>query len=454
MAFGVRCTLIVLGTVAMGACARGPNVERAFGGAVVEGRYIEAPAYSAFLRASIADATGDSRDAVDAYREAARWDPEAREAMTASGTVRCRIDPCPSASVDARPLAAETSAPRLSNLALRVNSLEALARLDPSRRDAAARAAEDLAGIGVLGAARSLAAAAVEASDEPFPGDRALAGRLAVDEAVGRGALSLLRHRATRSRIGLEETAARALLAGRRDVARSLSFAELLADPEAFGARLVFAAAGGSDVMGLLEAPRVGSRPISAAEWVAYGQALQHVVGPGVARSRLEALHHEFLIAGDDRVVRAAVDLASRRVIAAEALPATGAVELAVICRGGPAGSARQTAFDLAALDLRHRYLFFAYEAPSDPHTRELGERLRESSSDDPIVAAAEVLVELAEGTRFKSQRARALLDHDPGDLLLATVALSVAEKIGDSETAKLAHAVLAFVKCAGREPP
>src|SRR5271163_4719070 len=106
MALGVRCTLMLLCAVTAAACARGPNVQRVFGGAIVEGRYIEAPAYSAFLRASIADAGGKSRDAVDAYREAARWDPGVLEAMTASGTVGCRIDPCPAASAGARPLGA------------------------------------------------------------------------------------------------------------------------------------------------------------------------------------------------------------------------------------------------------------------------------------------------------------------------------------------------------------
>jgi hypothetical protein len=250
----------------------------------------------------------------------------------------------------------------------------------------------------------------------------------------------------------LEETAARALLAGQSDIARSLSFAEVMADAEAFGARLVFAAAGGSDLMGLLDATRVEPRPISAAEWVAYGQVLQHVVGPGVARSSLIALHHEKPIAGDDRVVRAAVDLASRGVIGAETLPATGAVELAVICWGPPAGKPRQLAFDPAALDPRHRYLLLAYEAPSEPSTRKLGERF-ESSSDDPVVAAAEALVELAEGARLDPRRARALLDQDPDDPLLASVALRVAERTGDKEVANLARTVLAFVKCPGKFP-
>jgi hypothetical protein len=62
--------------------------------------------------------------------------------------------------------------------------------------------------------------------------------------------------------------------------------------------------------------------------------------------------------------------------------------------------------------------------------------------------------VELAEESRLQSLGARALLDHDPGDPLLASVALRVAERTRDSETAKLAGTLLAFVQCTGNELP
>jgi|HubBroStandDraft_1064217.scaffolds.fasta_scaffold06570_6 hypothetical protein len=456
--------LTLLCAMALSACARGPSVARVYGGTLVEGHYIEAPAYAAFLRASLADGAGDSRGAVDSYRQAARWDPEARDAMTAGGTVRCRLESCrtPAGSASKRGgrtalvataddfarawLAAETWALANEDIPLRVAALEALARLGPTRRDAAARSAEDLAGLGALGPAGSLAAAAVDASDEPLSTDWAVAARLAVDEAIARGEVWLVRQRATRSRVGLEEAAARALLAGRREVARSLALAETLADPSAMGARFVLAGAGGSDVMGLLDTPPVGARSMSGAEWVAYGQALQHVTTLETARSLLAGLGHDPILAGDDRVVRAAVDLASRGVIGAEALPSTGVVELAVVYDGALAGSPRRLAVDPSALDERHRYLTLARGAPSDPRTRELGQRLHGPSSDDPIVAAAAALVDLAEGARLESHRARRLLDRDPGDAVLASVALRVAERTGETETAKVARAVVALV--------
>jgi len=433
MACSARCALTFLCAVAASACARAPNVVRVYDGTLVAGHYIEARAYAAFLRASIADGTGDPAEAVLGFREVVRLDPDALGAMTSAGVVRCRLEPCPSApGTAARP----SGGP----------SLAALARLGPTRRDAAARAAEDLAGGGAMGPALSLAASAVDASDEPLSTDRPVAARLAVDEAIARGDPLVVRQRATRGRLGLEEAAARALLCGQREMARSLALSETLADPRAFGARLVLAGAGGSDVMGLRELPPAGLQPISAAAWVAYGEALQHVVTSRAARSVLESLPHDPILARDDRVVRAAVDLAARGVIASEALPSTGATELAVVYDGAFGRRARNVAVDTSTLDARHRYLAFARAAPSDPHTRELGERLRWLSADDPIVSAAAALVDLAVDARLEPHNARALLDRDPGDAVLASVALRIAELTGETETGRLARAVLAFV--------
>jgi hypothetical protein len=456
--------LTLLCAMAVSACARGPNVDRVYRGTLVEGRYIEAPAYAAFLRASLADGAGDSRGALDAYRQAAEWDPDVRDAMTATGTVRCRLESCRT-SPEAAPkpggvpafvateddfvrawLAAEIWARAHDDIPLRVAALEALARLGPTRRDLAARSAEELAALGALGPAWSLAAAATDASDEPLSTDRAVAARLAVDEAIARGDVWLVRQRATRARVDLGEVAARACLAGRRDIARSLALAETLADPSAVGARLMLAGAGGADVMGLRDAPPLGARSMSGAEWVAYGQALQHVESWEAARSVLADVRHDPILAGDDRVVRAAVDLASRGVIGAATLPSAGLVELAVVYDGAFAGNTRTVAVDSSTLDPRHRYLALARGAPSDPQTRELGARLHRASTVDPIVAAAEALVDLASGTRLESHRAGRLLDRDPGDTVLASVALRVAERTGETETADIARSVLALV--------
>src|SRR5580698_9766759 len=96
MACSARTALTLLGAVAISACARGPNVARVYDGTLVTGHYIEAPAYAAFLRASIADGTGDSAEAVGDPREAVRLDPSASDAMTPAGVVRCRLEPCSS----------------------------------------------------------------------------------------------------------------------------------------------------------------------------------------------------------------------------------------------------------------------------------------------------------------------------------------------------------------------
>ncbi len=432
MVSGARRTLTFLGAVATSACTRVPDVARVYDGTIVAGHYVEARAYAAFLRASIADGDGDSADAAAELREAIRFDPEALDATTAGGVVRCRFEPCPSGP----PTAPQGGGPALAGLA----------RLGLTHRVAAARAAEDLAGDGAMGRAMSLAAVAVDASDEPLSADRSLAARLAVDEAIAGGDPFVVRQRATRGRVGLEEAAARALLDGQREIARSLARSETLADPRAFGARLVLAGAGASDAMELRDAPPPGLQPIAGATWVAYGEAMQHVVTLRSARSALTSLPHEPILAGDDRVVRAAVDLAARGVIAPEALPSTGAMELAVVYDGAFAGGARNVAVDAVSLDARHRYLALARAAPLDPRTRELGERLQGLSCNDPIVSAAAALVDLAAGRRLEPHRARALLDHDPGDAVLASVALRVAELTGETETAKLARAVLAFV--------
>jgi hypothetical protein len=447
--------------LAVSACVRSPHVERVFGGTLVEGRYIEAPAYAAFLRGSLADVAGDAREAAGAYREAVRADADARSASTPKGAVRCRLEPCRSDPdvTPERPRAAflaamddpvrawgavESWARAHDDAALRVAALEAVVRAGPVRRAAAARAAEELAGIGALGLAWSLAAAALEASDEPLPAQCVLAPRLAVDEAIARGEPLRVRELATRGRLGLEETAARAFLAGRLEVASSLALAETQADPDSAGARLMLAAAGAADAAELLTRPSTGGRPLSATEWIAYGQALQHAGSPWAARAALAATAHRPLVGSDDRVVRAAVDLALRGVIDVGALPETGRVEFAVIRDGSLTRNAQESTFDGSALDPRHVYLALARDAPLDSRARELGERLSSFGVTDPIVAAAGALVDLARARKLDPGRARALLDYDPADPLLASVALRVAERTGESAVAEQARTVLA----------
>ena len=64
---------------ACGACVHPATVERAYGGDVVQGRYVPPEAYAAFLRGALAEASGKVDDAVSSYREAARDDPASPE---------------------------------------------------------------------------------------------------------------------------------------------------------------------------------------------------------------------------------------------------------------------------------------------------------------------------------------------------------------------------------------
>jgi hypothetical protein len=65
-------------------------------------------------------------------------------------------------------------------------------------------------------------------------------------------------------------------------------------------------------------------------------------------------------------------------------------------------------------------------------------------AASDPIVAAAEALVDLAAPTSGGGRSARALLALNPADPVLARAALRVAAKNGEDDSAALARSVLA----------
>ena len=69
------------------------SVERAYDGDVVSGREVDARAYAAFLRATIAEANGNVAAALSGYAEAIRLDPAAAEAWSRIGALRCRNAP-------------------------------------------------------------------------------------------------------------------------------------------------------------------------------------------------------------------------------------------------------------------------------------------------------------------------------------------------------------------------
>jgi tetratricopeptide (TPR) repeat protein len=439
-----------VGVVRCGLDPRDPQADSAFARALaIDAGY--AGAWAA--KARCATARNDARGTLDAARRAADLDPSADGANALLSRAGQTVHDA--GTRDALIALTATSQDRIAawdalaswaasrgDVALWARALESLVKIAPARRDAVAHSAEELAGAGEIGAARSVAAAASEAGDAPMVEDRSLlAPRLAVDEAIGIGGGDLVRLRATRARLTLEEAAARAFLAGHRDLAREIASAVVRADPDAMGARLVLAACDGRDLVGAAWEARRRGVQMSGAGFVAFGGALVHAVSAEEARATLAAVSHGPLVAGDDRVVRRAVELASRGAIEMTALPSNGLVELAAL-RGASSGEALSLP-DRRLLDARHQYLADALGDPRGPATQALGERLAGVAGTDPVVAAASALVQIANSAPIAAGAPAALLTRDPGDALLAATALRLANKTGDTDVATRARATL-----------
>lgn len=410
-------------------------------------------------RARCAQARGDEAGAKAAAMRAAEIDPAAdgsnvllaradgsggaRGAASADVSTRERLVALTATARD--PVVAwealETWAEARGDVALWSRALVELARRAPSKRDAIAGAAEALAGSGALGEARAVAAAAVDADTQPMGQGRALAARLAVDEAIARGDADAVRARATRGRIPLDEAAGRALLAGDTRLGRTLADEETFADPASRGARLVRAVASGGDLVAAASDARAGDTKPSAAALVAFGAALARSVPPARAAAALRGTEAESIVDGDDRVVRPAVELVSRGLMPAERLPAGGSVELAVL-----QGDAR-TLPAQAKLDARHEYLALALTHPDAPRARELAKRLAVVGAGDDLVAVASALEELAAGATIPPGAPRALLARNPADPLLAATALRLAERAGDQDVARRARETLTALR-------
>jgi hypothetical protein len=394
----------------------------------------EVGARAAGLRAAELDPSADGVNVLLARASGPSRDASSRDALIAL-TVTAR---------DRRTAwaALATWAEAHGDIALWASAFEALAKIDPARRESVARAAEDLAGAGEIGVARAVAAAAAAADPQPLSDEHhPLAARLALDEAIGRGDVDDVRRVTTRVRLGLEEAAARALLAGQSRLATDLALPVARADPSAHGARLVVAVNEGRELMGAALEVHDGAAPVSGASLVAFGMALVHTLSPSQARAVVAAIAHGPIVKGDDRVVRGAVELVSVGALDASALPADGIVELAAL-RGGIAGEGLSLP-EPAELDARHEYLALALTHPSSPRARQLGARLARAAATDPVVAAAAAFAQLGTDAPIDPDAPRSLLARNPGDPLLAATALRLAEKIGDSDVARRARATL-----------
>jgi hypothetical protein len=397
--------------------------------ACAEGRGDAAAQRAAAERASALDPDGDGANAMLAASQPSSG--PARAALVAL-TVTAREPPV---AWDALATWAQSH----GDVALWTRALVELARVAPQRRQSVARSAEELAGAGDIAEARAVAAAALDGGTTPWPERLALAARLAVDEAIARRDGRSVRRRATRGRVALDEAAGRAWLAGDRGLARDLASTDAGADPGALGARLVLAVAQGVDLASA-GAVHPGDAPASPAALVAFGTAIVHAGASAETRAAVARVPTVAFVAGDDRVVRPAVDLVSRGALPAAALPPDGLVELAGV--EGVAPGVRLDPED-ARLDLRHRLLAHALVQPDGPRVKELSARLRAVSTSDPVVASAFALLQLASGAPVSPDAPRSLLMRNPADPLLAATALRLAEKVGDQDVARRARETL-----------
>jgi tetratricopeptide (TPR) repeat protein len=402
-------------------------------------------------KAKCAFARGDIAGARAAAEHAAALDPTADEA---NALLARSAAPAQSAETRAALLALTITAhdpvvawdalatwsEARGDVALWARALQELVRVAPGRRENVARASEDLVGIGERWEARSVAAAAADADVRPLSGDRMLASRLAVDEAIARSDADAVTRRATRVRLPLDEAAGRALLGYKRSLARELASAMARADPEAVGAQWVLAASGGADVLAASHVSGTHGQVPAAAAFVAFAGALAHTMSAQDALAALEGLAHAPIVAGDDVVVRPAVELASRGAFSVSALPADGIVELAAL--RGTVPSEEILASDAHRLDPRHEYLALALAHPERQRAAELRARFATLGASDPVVAAAAALMQLAEG-RATAATAKELLARDGGDPLLAATALRLADKVGDPILGRRAREVL-----------
>jgi Tfp pilus assembly protein PilF len=319
-------------------------------------------------------------------------------------------------------------------------ALGAVARLAPSRKAELADRAVGLAGDGELFAARTLAAALLDAPGDrssggegPAPAAIPLVARLAVDEALARhdGARAALR--ATRAHLGLDVVAGRALLMGDAALARELAEPVVRADPRAKGVRMVLATAAfrlgeGDLVTRALEMPRSDPAPLPAEAMLPFAELLQRVSSAEAARRMLEAASPIALLAGDALVTPLAVELAAQGVLADEALPADARLELAarrsevLPAEGAPA----------ASMDARHLLFAWALERPTERATLELARRLAPAADHDALVAVAMARLSLAEGRALSPAALDQLLAVNPADPIVAAAALDLAKRAGD----------------------
>jgi hypothetical protein len=396
------------------------------------------PTYAPALAARARCAPGDAAGALASAREAARQAP--RDLDTALLLARTERD---GPAIRERLLALTLVHPRVAafealgawaishdDAALSVHALSEVARRDALRRPAVAARAVELAGLGDLAAARTLAGAVVDAGvrdRERSSGGLAsaaasvpLVARLAVDDAIVRDQLDVLVARASAAHLSRAEVGARALLLGRGALARTLAAPVVLADPSDAAARIVVSVATGAEP----EPPRGAALPAAVA--LVYARAVAASGGSAGTLGRL--------VPGDALLTSVAVDLAARGAIAEDELPVEARIELAI--------RRQSTPLPEGDVDARHTLLRLAHVAPRSSEAIALGRRLATRAPHDALVGAAIVRLALAAGTTVDAALRERLVALSASDPVLCA-ALLAALPAADAEPAAAVRASL-----------
>jgi hypothetical protein len=327
------------------------------------------------------------------------------------------------------------------DIPLYARSLARLAVLAPMKRANFADIAAALAGDGELGAARTVAGALADASGvdglgAPTASTRPLLARLAVDDAIERNDAALTQLRATRTHLGLDVAAARAVLVGRDALARALAGGVIAADPHDLGARVVVSALDG-DVATVASTRSSAEMPLECG--LVLARAVADGVSDAVAASVFAATPHAPMLPGDAVVAPVAAALAARAIVPVADLAVDARVELCA--RRGEVPPA--DLIDAPSLDARHRYLALALAEPTSDRTARLSARLAAARALDSLVAVAWAREGLAKGRAIDARETTALLARAPGDPIALAAALDVAKRVADVDTAKRARASL-----------
>ncbi|WP_394849144.1 tetratricopeptide repeat protein [Pendulispora brunnea] len=442
-------------------CQKDPRDERArtaFGRAIdLDSEY--AAAWSARATCDLLrgqDRAGMERDA----KKAVEFDPQATEPQVILATALAMQTPSAEAARDrllALTLKQRTSTAAWRALgawakshrdpALAARAYGEVAKISPAAHAEVASVVLELAGAGELVAARSLAGTLVDARRSTGPGPEGgvpgnrLVARLAVDDAVSMGDRDRVRRRAVSSHLALDVVAGRALLLGRPDLAREFAEPLVQADPRAAGARLVLAilAYEADDKAGLTRAfadagggrgaKSGGDLPVVPEAILPFLRVVSRAMGPEIARRVATALPCETIVAGDALVVPLSVALADTGALAPDALSADGRLELAVRRGENVTGS-------LDALDARHRLLMLASTRPTSKEARALLRHMGASWVRDPLVAVAMGRMAVAGAVEVDATTPTRLAEVAPADPLVATTALELARKHGDTAAA------------------